>query len=331
MNAEVPLRSPRPVVVLSGGVGGAKLAHGMALASAAQRSAGGRGLDLSVIVNTGDDLEMHGLTICPDLDTVMYTLAGLANPDTGWGIVSDTWSASAMLVRFGAATWFRLGDADMATHVERSRRLRTGERLTEVTHALATALDVPAALLPMSDQPVRTQVATQDGWLDFQDYFVRRAHRDEVRQVRFVGVETAQASPEALQAIAAAALIVIAPSNPFVSIGTILAVPGIADALHAAPAPIAAISPIVAGMALRGPADAMLASMGGGTGALGVARLYAGRQPGLVDDFVIDVADADSAAAIEALGMRVLVAPTVMRFEEDRERLAAQVLTFSAG
>ena len=196
MNAEVPLRSPRPVVVLSGGVGGAKLAHGMALASAAQRSAGGRGLDLSVIVNTGDDLEMHGLTICPDLDTVMYTLAGLANPDTGWGIVSDTWSASAMLGRFGAATWFRLGDADMATHVERSRRLRTGERLTEVTRALATALDVPAALLPMSDQPVRTQVATQDGWLDFQDYFVRRAHRDEVRQVRFVGVETAQASPE---------------------------------------------------------------------------------------------------------------------------------------
>jgi LPPG:FO 2-phospho-L-lactate transferase len=316
----------RRVVVLAGGVGGAKLAHGLALASATQRAGGGPGLDLSVIVNTGDDLELHGLLICPDLDTVMYTLAGLANPDTGWGVASDTWSGAAMLERFGAETWFRLGDADLATHVERTRRMRTGQRLTEVSAALAASLGVPAALLPMTDEPVRTQVATADGWLDFQDYFVRRAHRDEVRAIRYTGIDAARATSEVLGAIEAADLIVFAPSNPFVSIGTILAVPSLRDALLNAAVPIVAVSPIVAGAALRGPADAMLVSLQGEASALAVARHYATEHPGLVDDLVIDTADADAAEAIKALGVRAHVAPTVMRTDADRQQLAATIL-----
>jgi LPPG:FO 2-phospho-L-lactate transferase len=316
----------RRVVVLAGGVGGAKLVHGLALASATQRAGGAPGLDLSVIVNTGDDLELHGLLICPDLDTVMYTLAGLANPDTGWGIAGDTWSAAALLERFGAETWFRLGDADLATHVERTRRLRAGERLTEVTAALAGSLGVPAALLPMTDESVRTQVATADGWLEFQDYFVRRGHRDEVRAIRYAGIETARPTPDVLAAIGSADLVVFAPSNPFVSIGTILAVPGLHHALAASTARVAAVSPIVAGAALRGPADAMLVSLQGEASALAVARHYATSHPGLVDDFVIDTADADAAGGIDALGLRAHVAPTVMRSDADREGLAATVL-----
>ncbi len=196
--ADAASSRPRRVVVVAGGVGGAKLAHGLALASSAQRAGGAPGLDLAVVVNTGDDLELHGLLVCPDLDTVMYTLAGLANPDTGWGIAGDTWTGSGMLERYGAETWFRLGDADLATHVERTRRLRTGQRLTAVTAALCAALGVPAAVLPMTDESVRTQVATADGWLEFQDYFVRRGHRDEVRAIRYAGIESAQVTPEVL-------------------------------------------------------------------------------------------------------------------------------------
>jgi LPPG:FO 2-phospho-L-lactate transferase len=307
-------------------VGGAKLAHGIALASSSQRAAAAPGLDLSVVVNTGDDLELHGLTICPDLDTVMYTLAGVANPDTGWGISGDTWTASAMLERYGADTWFRVGDADLATHVERTRRLRTGERLTTVTDTLARALGVPARLLPMTDVPVRTEVSTADGWLEFQDYFVRRGHRDEVRAIRYRGIESAQPTDEVRTAIASAQLIVFAPSNPFVSIGTILSMPGVCDALKAAPSRVVAVSPIVAGSALRGPADAMLATLVGDATALGVARHYATAFPGIVDDFVIDETDAALAGEIAQLGMRAHVAPTVMRSDADRERLAAEIL-----
>jgi LPPG:FO 2-phospho-L-lactate transferase len=319
----------RRIVVLAGGVGGAKLCHGLALASATDVTGGGPGLDLSVIVNTGDDLELHGLQICPDLDTVMYTLAGLANPDTGWGIASDTWTAASMLERYGAETWFRLGDADLATHVERTRRLRTGQRLTEVTAALAGSLGVPATLLPMSDAPVRTQVATADGWLEFQDYFVRRGHRDEVRAIRYAGIDASRATVEVLSAIRSAELIVLAPSNPFVSIGTILAVPGLRDALMAAVAPVVAVSPIVAGAALRGPADAMLVSLHGEASALAVARHYATEHPGLVDEFVIDTADEAATGNIASLGLRAHVAPTIMRSESDREGLATTILALS--
>jgi LPPG:FO 2-phospho-L-lactate transferase len=315
------------VTLLCGGVGGAKLAHGMALASKAAQDAGSAGLDLSIVANTGDDLEMHGLYVSPDLDTIMYTLAGLANPDTGWGVTDETWSASAMLERYGAPTWFRLGDRDLATHVERTRRLLGGETLTAVTAALAAALDVTARLLPMSDDPVRTEVATADGWLEFQDYFVRRRHSDPVHAIRHAGAEEARATAEVLEAIREADLVVFAPSNPFVSIGTILAVPEILDALQNTPAPIVAVSPIVAGAALRGPADSMLESLGGEATASGIANHYAGRYPGLVDAIVLDTADEDAAQTVESLGMRALVTATVMRNESDRASLAAAIVS----
>ena len=314
------------VTVLAGGYGGAKLSHGLALEAAKRLSSGASPITLDIIVNTGDDLVLHGLHVSPDLDTVMYTLAGLANDETGWGILDETWSAAAQLERYGAPTWFRLGDRDLATHIRRTEQLRAGERLTEVTLRLAAALEVRARLLPMSDQPVRTELLTDDGWLEFQDYFVRRGHRDEVHEIRQGGIETARPTPEVLDAIRAADLIVFAPSNPFVSVGTILALHGMNEALTSAPARIVAVSPIVAGEALRGPADQMLASLGGEASAHGVAAHYTTRHPGLLDAFVIDRADAGAAAAIEALDLEVLVTETVMRDHEDRRRLAAEIL-----
>lgn len=328
MSDQHPLR----VTVLAGGVGGAKLAHGLTLDSAAQRAAGAPGLDIDVIVNTGDDLVSHGLNVSPDLDTVMYTLAGMANPDTGWGVDNETWSSNAMFELYGAPTWFRLGDRDLATHVARTKLLRDGQRLTQVTETMARALGVPARLLPMSDDEVRTEIATPDGWLEFQDYFVKRGHRDEVRAIRQRGLETAHTTPEVLASIAGAELIVFAPSNPYVSIGTILAVAGILEALQAAAAPLIAVSPIVAGAALRGPADAMLTSLGAQATATGVASLYAARYSGLLDVFVVDTADADAAPAIADLGMTPFVTPTVMHTEADRATLAAAILgRFQAG
>jgi LPPG:FO 2-phospho-L-lactate transferase len=314
------------VTVLAGGYGGAKLSHGLALESARRVSSGGDPIALDIIVNTGDDLLLHGLHVAPDLDTVMYTLAGLANDETGWGVREETWSAAAQLERYGAPTWFRLGDRDLATHIRRTELLREGVRLTEVTLALAAALGVKARLLPMSDQPVRSEILTDKGWLEFQDYFVRRGHRDEVREIRQVGIDTAHPTPEVFDAIRAADLIVFAPSNPFVSIGTILALRGMTDALAAAPARIVAVSPIVAGEALRGPADQMLASLGGEASATGVATHYKAGYSSLLDAFVIDSADAGATAEIQALGLEVLATGTVMRDHEDRRRLAVEIL-----
>ena len=233
------------------------------MASAARAAGGGTSIRLSIIVNVGDDLELHGLTVCPDLDTVMYTLAGLANDETGWGLLGETWSTGAMLQRYGEETWFQLGDRDMATHLLRTRLLRAGRRLTDVTATLSERLDVQARLLPMTDDTVRTEVRTPDGWLEFQDYFVRRAQRDEVLEIRRDGIEAARPTLEVIDAIDTAELIVIAPSNPFVSVGTILALPGMVAKLVAAAAPIVAVSPVVGGKALRGPADRMLQSLGG--------------------------------------------------------------------
>lgn len=297
------------------------MAHGMELL--AQRQP----LRVSLVVNTGDDMELHGLHVAPDLDTVMYTLAGLADPERGWGVRDETWSAAQMLERYGAPTWFRIGDHDLATHVARSQGLRQGDRLTEVTARLAAALGIGARLLPMTDDPVRTEVRTADGWMEFQDWFVRRRHADSALEVRFRGVETAQPTAEVQDAIRQADIIVVAPSNPFVSVGTILAVPGVRDALLSAAAPVVAVSPIVGGAALRGPAAAMMSSLAGQDAtAVGVARHYAERYPNLLDAMVIDDADAADAPAIEALGMRVLVTATVISEPAARERLAAEVV-----
>jgi LPPG:FO 2-phospho-L-lactate transferase len=313
------------VVVLAGGYGGAKLSHGVALAAEARES----GPELAVIVNTGDDLELHGLLVCPDLDTVLYTLAGLANEETGWGVRDETWSAAEMLARYGAPAWFRLGDRDLGTHIMRMHRLRTGARLTTVEAELVEALGVRARLLPMSDDRVRTELRTDQGWLDFQDYFVRRGHQDAVHEIRFTGIVSARPTREVLGAIADADRILFAPSNPFVSIGTILAVPGIVEALAAAGAPIVAVSPLIGGAAVRGPADRMFVSLGGEASALGVGRHYVERYPGLLDGLVIDEVDAGQADALRALGLAVRVAPTLMLTAEDRRRLALEVLAFA--
>lgn len=306
------------VTLLAGGTGGAKLAHGFQMALPPG--------ELTVIVNVADDIDHFGLLVCPDIDTILYTLSGLADREQGWGVAGDTATALAMLARYGEESWFRIGDADLATHVHRARLLREGSSLTDVTAAMAASLGVPSHLVPATDQRVRTMVGTDAGEIDFQEYFVRHQQADEVRSVAFVGIATARPSPAALVALATADLVVIGPSNPIVSIGPILAVPGMREALLASPAPRLAVSGIVAGKALRGPADRMLTSLGHESSALGVARLYAG----LVERFVVDESDAGLAPAIEALGMGVSVLPTVMRSDQDRADLA-RALTDVAG
>jgi LPPG:FO 2-phospho-L-lactate transferase len=301
-------------VLLAGGTGGAKMAHGLQ-----QVLEPG---ELTVIVNVGDDTDRHGLLVCPDLDTILYTLAGLADAEQGWGVAGDTHTAMRMLDRYGEETWFRVGDADLATHVRRAQLMREGASLTDATAEMARALGVPSRLVAATDDRLRTIVETDAGPIDFQTYFVRRRQADEVRGLRFEGADTARPSAAGLAAIAAAALIVIGPSNPLVSIGPILAISGMRDALQAASAPRVGVSGIVAGRAIRGPADRMLASLGHEPTALGVAALY----EGLVDRFVIDEADAALAPSIEALGMRVDILPTVMRSDADRAQLARSIL-----
>jgi LPPG:FO 2-phospho-L-lactate transferase len=305
-----------PVVALAGGVGGAKLAEGLQAVL---------GADLTVVVNTADDTERHGLLVCADHDTVMYTLAGLENPELGWGLAGDSWTVMSALERYGEAGWFRLGDRDLATHIVRTAGLRRGERLTGVCRDLQRALGVRATILPMTDEPVRTQVRTADGWLDFQDYFVRLRQAPEVVEVRFAGIETARPTAEVEAAIDAAVAVVIAPSNPIVSVAPILAVPGVRERLAAARergATVVAVSGIVGGKALKGPADRMLASLGHEPTALGVAQIYAG----LVDTFVLDTVDAALAPEVDALGIRAIVADTIMSDDESRTRLARDVL-----
>jgi LPPG:FO 2-phospho-L-lactate transferase len=306
------------VVALAGGVGGAKLAHGLQLALE-------RPEDLTVIGNTADDFELYGLRICPDLDTVLYTLSGLANPATGWGVAGDTFTTLEMIGRYLGAPWFQLGDRDFATHIVRTERLRRGDSLTEITAGLAQALGVRPAIVPMSDEPVATMIDTPDGRLDFQQYFVGRRHADEVTGVAFAGVEDARPATAALAALEIAEAIVFCPSNPIVSIGPILAVPGMRDALEAATAPIVAVSPIVGGEALKGPAAQMLAGLGHEVSAAGVAAIYAG----LVDGMIIDRLDEALAPRIEALGMRVHVTETIMRSDADRAELARESLAFA--
>jgi LPPG:FO 2-phospho-L-lactate transferase len=307
------------IVCLAGGVGGAKLADGL------QRALGPG--ELTVIVNTGDDLERHSLAVWPDHDTVLYTLAGVADPIQGWGMAGESWTVMEQLAHLGAETWFRLGDRDIATHLFRTARLRDGCRPTEIALQLTAALGVAGAILPMADQPVRTRVRTDDGWLSFQDYFVRLHQEPEVREVAFEGVDRARVTPEVSAAFASAEVVVIAPSNPIVSIGPILAVPGMREAIAAARergVPVVAVSGIVAGKALRGPADRMMAALGEEATALGVARRYAAT--GLLDVFVLDEQDRSLAGVVAGLGVEAVVADTIMTDEAARLRLARAVL-----
>jgi LPPG:FO 2-phospho-L-lactate transferase len=307
------------VLALAGGVGGAKLAAGLEAVIPSE--------DLSVVVNTADDFDLWGLRICSDLDTVMYTLAGIANPETGWGVVDESFDALEMLAHYGEDAWFKLGDRDLATHVLRTARLRAGVSLTGITADLSAALGVRSAILPMCDEPVATVLDAPDGPLEFQEYFVRRRQRDEVLGVRLRGVGNARPTDSVLKALAGADLVIFCPSNPIVSIGPILAVPGMWEALASSPAPKVAVSPIVGGRALKGPADRMLASLGHEVSAAGVARMY----EGLVDGMVIDEVDHEDQPGIEALGMRVLATGAIMRDAPDRGRLASEVLGFGAG
>src|SRR5215210_1197870 len=304
------------VCALAGGVGGAKLASGLQDVL----SPG----DLSVVVNTADDFDLWGLHICPDVDTVMYTLAGISNPETGWGIADESFETLNMLERYGEEAWFKLGDRDLATHVLRTSRMIFGETLTEVTAGLSAALDVESIVLPMSDDPVSTVLETPEGRLEFQEYFVRRWQRDEVLGIELRGIEEARPTEGVLAAISGADTIVLCPSNPIVSVGPILALPGMLEALASSSAPKVAVSPIVGGRALKGPADRMLASLGHEVSSTGVARMYAG----LVDGMVVDRIDEWERTDIEAIGMRVLATESVMRDAEDRARLATETLEF---
>jgi LPPG:FO 2-phospho-L-lactate transferase len=309
------------VVLLAGGVGGSKLADGLAHHV---------GADLTVIVNTGDDLELHGLAIWPDHDTVAYTLADLDDEIRGWGLRGESWTVMDRLEELGELSWFRLGDRDLATHLWRTDRLRAGSRPTDVALELQRAMGVDARILPMADVPVRTEVLTADGWLDFQEYFVHRHQEPAVHEVRFRGIESARATPESIAALDAAEAVVIAPSNPIVSIAPILAVPGIRAAiagLRERDVPVVAVSGIVGGKALKGPADRMLASLGRESSAVGVAREYGD----VADAFVLDTVDGATAQTIEALGMRTLVTDTVMVDDAARVRLAGEVLEFAIG
>jgi LPPG:FO 2-phospho-L-lactate transferase len=281
--------------------------------------------ELLVVCNTGDDFEHLGLCISPDLDTVMYTLAGLANPELGWGRRDETWSFMETLAEIGSETWFRLGDRDVAIHVERTRRLRAGESLSSVTAYLCAKLGVAPRVLPMSDDPVRTRVRTDGGWLDFQDYFVRLRCEPVTRELAFHGSDTARAQPEFITALGDPGLqaVVICPSNPFISIEPILAVPGVRNALAACSAPVIAVSPIIAGRAIKGPTAKMMTELGMDPSAGVVADRYID----FLDGYVIDHADMAEVVSIDA---KVTLAQTLMTTLEDREALARTVLDAAA-
>jgi LPPG:FO 2-phospho-L-lactate transferase len=307
------------ILALAGGVGGARLAVGLAGVLAPRQ--------LAIVVNTGDDFEHLGLTICPDIDTVLYTLAGVHNPATGWGRADETWSALETFAQLGGASWFRLGDRDLALHVLRSHALRSGSPLSAVTRALARRLGVRHAVLPMSDTPVRTQVVTDRGKLTFQDYFVRLRCRPRVRGFRFAGIDRARVPVPLADLLASSRVraIVICPSNPYVSVAPILRVPAIRRWLASHRVPVVAVSPIVGGAALKGPAAKMMRELGAEASAAGIARHY-GR---LVDGWVIDRADAALAARIGHMGHAVHTTDTVMTDSAKSKRLAGEVVRFA--
>lgn len=309
------------ILAMSGGVGGAKLALGLARVLPPEQ--------LTIVANTGDDFEHLGLHISPDLDTVMYTLAGLSNTELGWGLAAESWQFLEALQRLGGDSWFRLGDKDLATHVYRSARLKAGDSLSAVTQDLCSRLGVSPRLLPMTDDPVRTMVHTAGETLSFQHYFVRERCEPQVTGFHFTGLAQARPQPQVLELLNSRQLaaVVLCPSNPFVSVDPILQLPGMRAAIIASGVPVIAVSPIVSGLAIKGPTAKMMTELGMPVTALAVAQHY----QGLVNCFVLDSADATLEPAIAKLGMQVMVAPTIMKTLSDREQLARRVIELAAG
>jgi LPPG:FO 2-phospho-L-lactate transferase len=301
-------------VVLTGGVGGARFLRGLLDATDPAR--------VTAVVNVGDDLEVLGLAVSPDLDSVLYTLAGLADEERGWGRADETWNALAAAGELGGEDWFRLGDRDIGLHLVRTQALREGSPLSAVTARLAAAAGVEAALLPATDDRLRTWLETPRGTFSFQEWFVGRAHRGPVDRIRFEGATDARPAPGVLDALHEADVILIAPSNPYVSIGPILAVERIRFALERRRAPVIAVSPLIGGRAVKGPAAAMLARLEGGTTAAHVARCY----PGLIDALVFDESDTAGAEAVAEQGVRPVIARTLMSDPDARRRLAEAAL-----
>lgn len=298
------------IIALSGGIGGAKLALGLSRVLPAE--------ELLIIANTGDDFEHYGLSICPDTDTLLYTLAGLDNPKLGWGRADESWAFMETLAALGGADWFRLGDRDLALHVLRSHRLAAGETLSTITDDVRKRLSIGPRILPMSDDPVRTKIGTDQGWLGFQDWFVRLRAEPLARAVKFAGVEQARPQPVLLEALRAQPRgIVICPSNPFISIEPILAVPGLSDAIKASGAPVVAVSPIIAGQAVKGPTARMFEALGVTPSAAAVAARYGD----LLDGYVMEHGDDGT-----GITPRVFHAATLMRDLADKTALAQQVL-----
>jgi LPPG:FO 2-phospho-L-lactate transferase len=303
------------IVALAGGVGAARFLQGLVAVVPAD--------DVTAIVNTGDDVVLHGLHVSPDLDTVTYTLAGVVNAETGWGRAGESWTVMTALEQLGGEAWFRLGDKDLAVHLYRTQRLAEGTPLSQVTAELTAALGVATRLLPMSDERVETRVTVVgEGEIGFQDYFVGRRHAVPVEAVRFAGAESAGPGPGVVAALEEADTVVVCPSNPIVSIGPILSVPGLRDVVEARRSATVAVSPIVAGVALKGPADRLLTELGHESSVVGVARLYAP----IAATLVVDEADAGLAPAVEEEGMRCIVAPTIMRGPAEAAALARVVL-----
>lgn len=302
------------VTALAGGVGAARFLEGL-IAVVPQE-------DVTVISNVGDDEEFFGLHVSPDIDIVIYTLAGAIDPGRGWGLEGETFHALEALRRFGYDTWFNLGDGDLATHVHRTQMLRGGATLSAATQSIAESYGLRLRLLPVTDDRMRTVVETESGDLAFQEYFVKRRTEDEVRAVRFEGAAEARPAPGVLEAIADAELIAVAPSNPVVSIGPILAVPGVREALRATKATVVAVSPIIGGQTIKGPADRMMASLGMKATCVGVAEAYAD----FLNVLVIDEEDRAEAAAVEATGVRAVVTDTIMRGMAEKRALAEVVV-----
>jgi LPPG:FO 2-phospho-L-lactate transferase len=302
------------IVALTGGTGGAKLIEGLA----AEVDPG----DLTIICNTGDDCVFHGLRISPDIDTISYTLAGIVDGTKGWGIRGDTFAVLGQLRRLGNDTWFHLGDKDLATHVTRTRLLSEGRRLSEITDRICRTLGVRSKILPMSDESVETRLQTPQGEISFQEFFVRERWAQEVTAIRFAGAESSQPAPGVLDAIRCAAAIIVCPSNPITSIGPILAVPGIRPALKETGAMVVGVSPVIANMAISGPAHKLMAAMDMEPSALGVARAYAD----FFDVFVIAHEDESLKAEIDELNVRAVTTDIRMRSLADKKRLAREVL-----